>query len=58
MLYNFFGGNLDFLKIKKLNKVCSDDLTYTKMLKLCNLCKTIIQDFLFLLKWTIIAVSA
>ena len=32
----FFGGNLDFPKINKLNKVCSDDLTCTKMLKQCN----------------------
>ena len=29
----FFGGNLDFPKIKNLNNVCSDDWTYTKMLK-------------------------
>ena len=33
----FFGGNLDFPKIKKLNKVGSDDWTYTKMLKQCYL---------------------
>ena len=29
----FFGGNLDFDKIKKLKKVCSDVWTCTKMLK-------------------------
>ena len=33
MLKNFFGGNLDFPKIMKLNKGCSDVLTWTKMLK-------------------------
>ena len=33
----FFGGNLDFPKIKKLNKVGSDDWTYTEMLKQCYL---------------------
>ena len=31
----FFGGNQDFPKIKKLNKVCSADWTSTKMLKQC-----------------------
>ena len=31
----FFGGNLDFPKIKKLNKVCFADWTCTKMLKQC-----------------------
>ena len=29
----FFGGNLDFPKIKKLNKVCSNVWTCTKMWK-------------------------
>ena len=33
----FFGGNLDFPKIKKLNKVCFADWTCTKMLKQCYL---------------------
>ena len=31
----FFGGNLDFPKIKKLNKVCCDDWPGTKMLTQC-----------------------
>ena len=31
----FFGGNLDFPKIKKLKKVCSDVWTCTKMWKQC-----------------------
>ena len=31
----FFVGNLDFPKIKKLNKVCSDVWTCTKMWKQC-----------------------
>ena len=31
----FFGGNLDFPKIKKLKKVCSDVWTCTKMSRQC-----------------------
>ena len=31
----FLGGNLDFTKIKKMKKVCSDVWTCTKMLKEC-----------------------
>jgi len=31
----FYGGNVDFPKIKKLNSVCSDDWTCTKMLRQC-----------------------
>ena len=50
---NFFGGNLDFPKIKILNKVCSNVWTCTKMWKLCNVyakqySKTV---HLFLLFW-------
>ena len=30
----FFGGNLDFPKLKKLNKICSYVWTCTKMWKL------------------------
>ena len=30
-----FGGNLDFPKVKKLNKVCCDDWTCTKILTQC-----------------------
>ena len=32
-----FGGNLDFLKIKKLKNVCLDVWTCTKMWKICYL---------------------
>ena len=31
----FFGINRDFPKIRKLNKLCSDDSIVTKMLKQC-----------------------
>ena len=31
----FFGGNLDFPKIQKLNKICSDVWTCTKMSTQC-----------------------
>ena len=33
MLKNFFGGNLDFPKIKKLKNICFDVRTCTKMWK-------------------------
>ena len=39
----YFRGNIDFPKIKKLNKVCSDDWTCTKMLKQCYLKLNYIQ---------------
>ena len=35
MLLNFFWGNLDFPKINKWKKVCSDVLTCTKVCKQC-----------------------
>ena len=35
MLKNFFGGNLDFPKIKKLKNICFDVRTCTKMWKQC-----------------------
>ena len=53
----FFGGNLDFPKIKKLNKVCCDDWTCTKMLTQCYFKLNYIRT-LFVLKWPILAVSA
>ena len=37
MLLNFFGGNLDYPAINKLNKVCFDDWTCTKILKQAKL---------------------
>ena len=46
---NSFGGNLDFPKIKKLKKVCSNFWTCTKMWKLCyykaKLCSNIVYFF-------------
>ena len=39
----FFGGNLDFSKIKKLKKVCSDVWTCTKMWKQCHFQQNFIQ---------------
>ena len=54
----FFGGNLDVPKIKKLNKVSSDDWTYTKMLTQCYLKLNYIRTLLSCSKWPILAVSA
>ena len=53
----FFGGNLDFPKIKKLNNICSDDWTCTKMLKNLIFSYTTFKHCLYGLKWTILAVS-
>ena len=51
-----FGGNLDFPKIKKLKKVCSDDWTCTKMLTNVIISLTILEHCRFVLKWPILAV--
>ena len=56
---NFFGGNLDFPKIEKLNKVCCDDCTCTKMITQCYFKLNYIRTLLICSKMAyILAVSA
>ena len=54
----FFGGNLYFPKIKKLNNICSDDWTCAKTLRQCYFLLNYFKHCISAQKWSFLVVSA